>query len=304
MERPRCALGRGPGATTLRRAVEDGGGQIVEVADADALIWLDPSDPTGLARTLEEHPHLAWVQLPWAGIEPYVDVLDDKRTWTCGKGVYAQPVAEHALALGLAGLRGVGHYARRRTWSAPRGRNLLGGRVTVLGGGGIAQELLGLLDPFDAHVTVVRRHPDPLPGADEVVGRDGLLDALAGSDLVVLALALTPETRKIIDRRALAAMSSHAWLVNVARGAHVDTDALVDALLLGSIGGAALDVADPEPLPDGHPLWSLENALITPHVGNTPEMGEALLAERVRENIRRWATDEPLLGPVDVELGY
>lgn len=304
MERPRCALGEGAGAEVIRAAVEAGGGQVVETGDAEALIWLDPHDADGLARTLREHPDIAWVQLPWAGIEPFVEVLDDQRRWTCGKGVYAQPVAEHALALGLAGLRAIGHYARRSSWSAPRGHNLIGGRVTILGGGGIASSLLDLLAGFDAHVTVVRRHPDPLPGADEVVGPQQLHRALEGADLVVLALALTPETRHVIDAGALAAMAPHAWLVNVARGAHIDTDALVDALSSDGIGGAALDVTEPEPLPDAHPLWSLENALITPHVGNTPEMGEALLAERVRENIRRWAAREPLLGPVHTELGY
>jgi phosphoglycerate dehydrogenase-like enzyme len=99
-------------------------------------------------------------------------------------------------------------------------------------------------------------------------------------------------------------MPDHAWLVNVARGQHVDTDALVDALRRGTIGGAALDVTDPEPLPDGHPLWTLPNAIVTPHVGNTPEMGRTLLAARVRDNVRRFAAGDDLLGPVHVELGY
>ena len=303
-DRPRCAIGAGPGASTVADAVVAGGGEVVAPAEAQALVWLDPRDPQGLTDTLAAHPALEWVQLPWAGIEPYVDVLDDKRIWTCGKGVYARPVAEHALALALAGMRGVAHYARQRSWSPPRGRNLVGARVTVLGGGGIAQELLALLRPFDARVTVVRRHPAAMDGAEEVVGQQQLHDALADSDLVVVALALTPQTRGIIDAAALAAMPAHAWLVNVARGAHVDTDALVAALRAGRLGGAALDVTDPEPLPDDHPLWSLENAIITPHVGNTPEMGLALLAERIEQNVARWAAGEPLLGPVDVDLGY
>ena len=84
----------------------------------------------------------------------------------------------------------------------------------------------------------------------------------------------------------------------------MDTDALVDALQRGSIGGAALDVTDPEPLPDGHPLWTLPNALITPHVGNTPEMGIKLLAARIRDNVQRYAEGRELLGPVHVDLGY
>lgn len=304
MAGPACTIGSGPGAEGVTEAVRAGGGRIAPPPEAEVAVWLDPADAAGLRRLLAEHPHIAWVQLPWAGIEPFVDVLDHERVWTCGKGVYAEPVAEHALGLALAGLRGLAGYARERTWSAPRGRNLLGARVTVLGGGGIATVLLRLLEPFSPRVTVVRRHPRPLAGAAEVVGPDERLDALGGADVVVLALALTPDTRHVIDAEALEAMAPHAWLVNVARGTHVDTDALVAALADGRIGGAALDVTEPEPLPDGHALWSLPNALITPHVGNTPEMGEALLAERVRENVHRWGQGRPLLGPVDVDLGY
>ena len=93
-------------------------------------------------------------------------------------------------------------------------------------------------------------------------------------------------------------------MVNVARGRHIVTSDLVDALQSGSIGGAALDVTDPEPLPDGHALWSFDNCIITPHIGNTPEMGLPLLAERVTANVRRYVAGLPLLGPVDVALGY
>jgi phosphoglycerate dehydrogenase-like enzyme len=304
MSEPRCSVLPADRAAFLHDAVAEGGGRVVDIDDAEALIWVDPAGTAGLADTLRDHPDLRWVQLPWAGIEPFVDVLDRDRLWTCGKGVYAEPVAEHALALALAGLRAVGHYARQRTWSGPRGRNLLGGKVTILGGGEITRSLIRLLGPFGPSITVVRRHAEPLDGADEVVEASALHRALREADLVVLALALTPETEQIVDAAALQAMPDHAWLVNVARGRHVDTDALVAALEAGDIGGAALDVTDPEPLPDGHPLWHLDNCLLTPHVGNTPEMGRVLLAERVRENVRRYAAGEQLLGPVHVELGY
>ena len=96
-------------------------------------------------------------------------------------------------------------------------------------------------------------------------------------------------------------MEDHAWIVNVARGRHIITDHLVEALRSGAIGGAALDVTEPEPLPDDHPLWSLPNCIITPHVGNTPEMAKPLLAARVTENVRRYRKGEELLGLVDVE---
>jgi D-3-phosphoglycerate dehydrogenase len=99
-------------------------------------------------------------------------------------------------------------------------------------------------------------------------------------------------------------MDDDAWLVNVARGGHVQTDALVQALHDGAIGGAALDVTDPEPLPDDHPLWSAPSCLVTPHVGNTPDMAVPLLSERITENTRRFIAGEELLGLVDPALGY
>jgi phosphoglycerate dehydrogenase-like enzyme len=102
----------------------------------------------------------------------------------------------------------------------------------------------------------------------------------------------------------LAAMKPHSWIVNIARGSLIDTDALVSALDAEKIGGAALDVTDPEPLPDGHPLWSSPRALITPHVANPPSTMDRDLAKRVRENVRRFAAGEELLAPVNSDRGY
>lgn len=288
----------------LADAVIAGGGRVVGPPEAEALVWAEPAAPEMLPGVLAQGPGIEWVQLPYAGIETLTHLLDRDHLWTCGKGVYAEPVAEHVLMLALAGLRGMGSYARARRWSPPEGRNLLGGRVTVLGGGGITESLVRLLGPWDCEITVMRRHPAPMAGVDRVVGPESLHDALGDADVVVVALALTPETTGIIDADALRAMPPHAWLINVARGGHVVTGALVEALAAGTIGGGALDVTDPEPLPDGHPLWSMENCLITPHVGNTPEMGLKLLARRVTENVRRYIAGQELLGPVDVDLGY
>jgi phosphoglycerate dehydrogenase-like enzyme len=131
------------------------------------------------------------------------------------------------------------------------------------------------------------------------------LDSALGESLVVvLALSLTPETRGIIGAEQLGLMEKTAWLVNVARGGHVDTDALVDALREGAIAGAALDVTDPEPLPEGHPLWKLSNCIITPHTADTIEMVLPLLAERIRTNVAHFAAGKPLVGLVDSEAGY
>jgi phosphoglycerate dehydrogenase-like enzyme len=285
-------------------AITAGGGHVVPLAEAEALVWGAPRDPDSLRRAIDAAPDLSWVQLPFAGIEQFVDLVDDDRVWTCGKGVYAEPVAELALTLALAGLRHVGSYARAVEWGRPRGRNLKGSNVTVLGGGGVTESLIELLQPFDCRITVVRNRVSEMDGVDEVLGADRYVDALPDADVVFLALALTPETEGMISRSELEQMRSDAWVVNVARGRHIVTDDLVWALQHGVIGGAALDVTDPEPLPADHPLWSLPNCIVTPHVGNTPEMAVPLLSERIAANVRRFALGEPLVGPVDVDLGY
>jgi phosphoglycerate dehydrogenase-like enzyme len=285
-------------------AIAAGGGQVVPVAEAEALVWGSPTDAAGLEDALREGSRVRWIQLPFAGVEQFVQLMDDDRLWTCGKGVYAEPVAEMALALALAGMRGLGAYTRASSWGTPLGTNLAGAQVTVLGGGGITESFLRLLRPFDCHVTVVRNRAQDMEGADVVLESDRLVDSLPGADLVVVALALTPETEGIISASELELMERHAWLVNVARGRHIVTADLVPALRDGVIGGAGLDVTDPEPLPEGHPLWSLPNCIITPHVGNTPDMARPLLAQRITENVKRYAHGQELIGPVDPELGY
>jgi len=305
-DRPRVAVLPGGVRSFLADAVVAGGGVLSDPNDAVALVWTETAEAGGLRAVLDDHAGLRWVQLPWAGVEPYVDAIraHADRTWTCGKGVYAEPVAEHALALALAGLRGLDHYARATSWTGQRGRNLLGARVTIVGGGGIAESLLRLLGPFRCDVTVVRRQPRPMAGASSVVGDGRLDDALTGADVAVLALPLLPGTAGLIDRRRLALLAAGACLVNVARGQHVVTADLVDVLRDGTLGSAGLDVTDPEPLPDGHPLWTLPNAIVTPHTANTYEMAVPLLAERITENVRRWIAGEPLVGLVDPAAGY
>ncbi len=305
---PLSAIAVGPRSARrwLDDAVVAGGGTLVGPQEASGLVWTDPDDPHGLADLLQRHPDLEWVQLPWAGIEPYLDTVraHADRLWTCGKGVYAEPVAEHALALLLAGLRHLAAYARADRWTPQTGTNLLGARVTLLGGGGITESLLRLLGPFGCTTTVVRRQPQPMVGAAQVVGMEGLDDALTGAEAVIVALALTAETTGLLDRRRLELLAPHGWVVNVARGAHIVTDDLVAVLAAQRIGGAALDVTDPEPLPDGHPLWAEPRCLITPHTANTQAMAVPLLSERVRENVRRRIAGEALLGPVDPAAGY
>jgi len=303
--RPRIAVGPGP-ADWAAEAIRRGGGEVVALGGNPAgLVWTD-NGAEGLREVLAAHPGIGWVQLPQAGVEAVAEagLIDRHRQWTSAKGAYAEPVAEHALALLLAGLRRLAERARARSWGQEAGISLFGQPVTIIGGGGIAAVLLRLLGPFRARVTVVRRRPEPLAGAVRTIGDDRLHEALASAAAVILVLALTPATRKLIGRTELAAMERDAWLVNVARGGVVDTEALVEALRSGQIGGAALDVTDPEPLPAGHPLWDLPNCLITPHTADTEEMTQPLLARRITENVQRLTAGQELVGRVDPDHGY
>jgi phosphoglycerate dehydrogenase-like enzyme len=302
---PRVAVGPSS-SESMADAIRAGGG-VPAGADgpADALVWLASWDPDGL-RAAVKVTGARWVQLSVAGIENLAEagVLDPDREWTCAKGAFAEPVAEHALLLALAGLRSLRKRVEARSWGPPGGISLFDERVTILGGGGIATCLLELLAPFRVTATAVRRSAEPVPGAARTLPVTRLAEALPDALVVFVALALTPETEHIIGATELAAMRADAWLVNVARGGHVDTGALVDALDRGVIGGAALDVTDPEPLPDGHPLWTHERCIITPHTADTPEMVDRMLAARVRDNVGRFAAGEPLAGLVDVAAGY
>ena len=153
MTTPRIAIAPEPAAQWVEAAVVAGGGRVVGVPEAEALVWTAPRGADDLKRLLAEAPALRWVQLPWAGVEDFarLGVFDDDgagRRWTCGKGVYAEPVAEHALALALAGLRQLPDRVRATSWGRQAGVSLYDGRVTILGAGGITECLVDLLRPL------------------------------------------------------------------------------------------------------------------------------------------------------------
>jgi phosphoglycerate dehydrogenase-like enzyme len=292
-----------PDTELLENAVRNGGGSVVPLEDANAIVCTG-DDVELLRRSLL--PGVRWVQLGAAGIEMWFDagLMRPDVVWTAAKGVYARPIAEHVLALILAAARGLPERARARTWGATGGRLVDGATVGVVGAGGIGTELIGLLASLGLRTIALTRNARPVPGADTSVGPEELSMLLASSDYVVLAAPLTAETRGLMSAERLALMRRDAWLINIARGELVDSTALVAALVAGTIGGAALDVTDPEPLPAGDPLWSLPNVLITPHTASTWSMGAPFLARRVEENVRRFSEGQTLLGVVDQALGY
>ena len=297
-------------------AIEAAGGVVAALSDdTRGILWVGGGRPgadegAGLEQILRDNPAIGWVQLPWAGVDGFAAVLarfanDEAPIWTSAKGAYAEPVAEHALALTLALLRDLPQKSRATSWATERiGISLYGRKVLIIGAGGIAVELIRLLAPFETDITVVRRSAGDLAGADRTVLADQLLDVLPDADVVIVAAAATSSTAGLIGAAELAAMKPGAVLVNIARGSLVDSIALADALNSGHLAGAGLDVTDPEPLPDGHPLWIAPRCVITSHSADTFEMVEPLLAERLRHNVVAFLGDGAFIGVVDPAAGY
>jgi phosphoglycerate dehydrogenase-like enzyme len=205
-----------------------------------------------------------------------------------------------ALALG----RALPERLAAKSWGGKFVASLYDSKVLVIGGGGIAEELLRLLAAFRVDATVVRRSNFPLAGANKTVPLDQLDTHLPDADFVFIASALTDETERLFNSNRFAVMKPSAYLVNVARGAIVDSQALEQALRTGEIAGAGVDVTEPEPLPDGHSLWDTPNLIITPHTADTPEQCVRLLADRIELNVRALIAGSTLDGLVNLELGY
>ncbi|MEX2624294.1 MAG: D-isomer specific 2-hydroxyacid dehydrogenase family protein [Acidimicrobiia bacterium] len=286
-------------------AVERGHGTVSTVKDAAGLIWLAKFEQD-LGPVL--HPKLQWVQVRAASVDNWIDsgILTSDRTFTSARGIYGEAAAEHVLALLFSAARRLHVCARLDHWDPDegRGQELRGSTVVIVGAGGVGGQTASYLKPFGVRVLAVTRTGRIIPDADSSLASAQLDDVWPQADYVVLTVPLTRETKHIVGPKELAAMPDHAWLINISRGSLVDTDALVTALRAGTIGGAALDVTDPEPLPEGHPLWQLPNVLITPHVANPKANQRAKLIERVEENVRRFVQGEPLLGAIDASVGY
>ncbi|MFD2674003.1 D-isomer specific 2-hydroxyacid dehydrogenase family protein [Gulosibacter bifidus] len=289
--------------------VAEAGGDVAPLSTATrAVIHTSYRDVDTLINALEQYPEIGWVQLPYAGIDAFAERLRPHAErgvlFTSGKGAYAQPVAEHALMLTLALQRQLPVRLRATSWGTSSGLSLFGANIVIVGAGGIARELIRLLEPFGVSVTVVRRSLGAVAGADHTV-QFGEMDAvLPDADVVVLAAAATPETCGMIGTEQLRLMREDAVLVNIGRGPLVDTDALVAALEAGEIYGAGLDVTNPEPLPDGHPLWSNDRCIITPHTADTPEMVLPLILRRVHDNVRAYVDHGRFVGIADPLIGY
>jgi len=289
-------------------AVVRAGGEVVPPEDASAVLWMQ-SKTAGIREVLL--PQHEWVFLPAAGVDRWFasGIIDEKRIWTDARGVYARGVAEHTVALILAALRRLPECLRATSWERRPGRLLAGLTVVIVGAGGIGQATARLLAPFSTRLVAVTRSGLPVEHFSQVIPATGLLPALASADIVVLAVPLTSSTRELIAADELRAIGPGGCLVNVARGALVDTAALVRSLQAGELGSAALDVTEPEPLPVGHPLWTMPNVVITPHVANPAlavpwDAHEPEMLERIERDVRAWINGAPFENVIDPARGY
>lgn len=269
-----------------------------------ALIWTDYSDPKGLEQMLIDNPQLEFVQLPFAGVDAFQNVLHFPVRFACAKGSYREPVAEHALMLAMALGRVIPERVRASSWGKKFAASLYDANILIVGAGGITEELLKQLSPFRCDVTVVRNKPEPMTGATRTVQLAELDNQLPNADWVFLACSLTDSTRNLFDLDRFKKMKPSAYFVNVARGAVVNTMDLVTALNEEIIAGAGVDVTEPEPLPDGHPLWSGKNVIITPHTADTNSQVVRLFSVRIKENLAAYKGLGDWVGLVDPELGY
>jgi phosphoglycerate dehydrogenase-like enzyme/glyoxylase-like metal-dependent hydrolase (beta-lactamase superfamily II) len=281
------------------------------VGDADAVIG------TATNEILAAGSQLRWVQVGSAGVERYLKIPQlgsGEVLLTNGQKLASPEIAEHVMALTRALARGLGYSIEaqnRAYWmrseigdKAPLQR-LRGKTMLVVGLGGIGTEVARLASGAEMRVTGIRssRRSGP-PFVDQVGLTEDLPAFAAQADVVVNCLPMTPDTADIFDSKLFATMKSTAFFVNVGRGGTVDTEALVAALSNGDIAGAGLDVTDPEPLPEGHPLWKAPNLIITPHYAAWSDIGRERRWLLYRENLRRFVAGEPLLSVVDPERGY
>ncbi len=297
-----AALVRGPrGRLRVRTAATPDQAALL-VADVDVLYaWKFPPDLYPKAGRLR------WLQVMGAGVDwALAPSLPPGVVVTRAPGVFGGWMAEYVLAWCLWATQRLEAYRtaqRERRWLGHVQPERLAGRtLVVVGMGDIGRAVARAARALGLRVVGVSRSGRPAPGVDRVYRASALRRALREADWAVLVVPLTPETRGLVGARELAALRPHAWLVNIARGPVVDEAALVDALRARRLAGAVLDVFAAEPLPPAHPLWGLDNVVVTPHVAgpSTPEE----IAPVFNENLARFLAGRRLRHVVDRARGY
>lgn len=250
---------------------------------------------------------LRWVHSQGAGCEEYCipELAERGIILTNGRIVQGPSVADHALALLLALSRNLHYHLRGVTAGLPRPVELRGKTAAVIGCGGVGMLIAERLHACGMEVLGVDAEYVPMVRALRAwYSPERLHEALALADAVLVSTPVTSQSRQLFNHAAFAAMRSSAFFVNVARGALMDIDALVAALRSGQIAAAGLDVTDPEPLPDDHPLRTMPNVIMTPHVAGPSDHNRDRSFRLIAENIHRFIAGQPLLNRVDSVLGY
>lgn len=290
--------------------IEAAGHTLVEdVREADFLVFNGGPDnfPDPLPANIR------YVQAAFAGVDALYDaglIHPGGVRWACASGLYDDTVAESTIALILAQLHMHKTVTLAKSFSVRREIDnhkqwLFDNKtVAIIGAGRIAVKLIEMLSVFGVRIIAVTRSGRQVAGADESYAMADADKVWGKADIHVILAPLTDETRHMINRDVFAQMKPTAVVVNVARGPLVHTDDLVDALRSGQIGGAALDVTDPEPLPDGHPLWDMPNCMITPHTANTFTIIQARMGGLVVANAEAFEAGEKMPNEVNLETGY
>ena len=290
-----------------------GSGEEAATAVADAQVLMGYCEEAIVARG----PELHWIQVYWAGVEDCVaapSLRHGDKVLTNGQRIGSPALAEHSIALMMALVRALDVYHANQlkgSWQRDIGMartdfmELAGRTVLVVGLGGIGTETAKRAHGLGMRVIATRSSSREGPDYVDYVGLSGEVIELARqADVVINTAPLTDETRGMFNAAFFQAMKPTAYFISVGRGASTVTDDLIAALNNGEIAGAGLDVTDPEPLPEGHPLWTTPRVIISPHTAGRSDKGRDRLFLLVRENLRRYVAGEPLLSVVDIERGY
>ncbi len=283
--------------------------EIAYEAAHEAEVVIGDLSPAALAA----YKNLRWFHLVWAGCDRYrASDFPNGAQFTNGSGAYGVTIAEHMMACILALYRQLRHYGalqNQKNWCQDWQEDTLEGKtVLILGAGDIGSALARRLRGFDCTIWGIRRTGGAADGFDAVYALQDLDTLLPQADIVAGCLPGTAETVGLLDERRLRLMKPSALLLNCGRGSLIVTKELETVLLDGHLGGCALDVVNPEPLPENSPLWELERVILTPHIsgasfGHVAEM-EDRIYRLAAENLRRYLDGEALLNQVCFETGY
>jgi phosphoglycerate dehydrogenase-like enzyme len=296
--------------------------QFLEAWDRETIRRLLPQADVALTPFVDRDVfpsanRLRWVQSPAVGVGSlmFPELHGSAVVVTTARGIRARAIAEHVIGVTIALARRLPHALRAQAahrWAqdqleGPESRvfQLYGRRMGIIGLGAIGTEVAVRARAFGMEVAAIRRHPDrPAPAGIDVFGPGRLTDVLAESDVLVLSMPHTPDTRQIIGQTELQAVKRGSLLVNIARGQLIDDEAVVAALRDGRLGGAALDVFTREPLDPSSPYWDLPNVIVTPHTSGAMEDYWTPLVALFSENLRRFERGDALMNVVDKAAGY